>query len=575
MPTAPLRSTTPAIDVYVKLAQYPVLCDRIRLRMREELFQRGIVSKNNFEQEVKEQALISQQREGLSNPYIQEDENSWQHRLEIIRDYHTDAFFANNLGSALLDQIIDEALRNQLTQPSHIDLTFNPEIAPWELLFQQGDLFDKLPPPQKEAVKHHLEEIKVVLIKRLMSDHLPFIRVAKNVFTVQDLRWIYERLIGRGKIGGKASGMMLAWKILQMNEPKLGADLRHFVNIPQTYFIGSELIYEFVYQNKLERYVNQKYLSSVERETDYPRILEACQAGEMPDFLVEQLRDVLVQINGRAFIVRSSSLLEDHLDYSFAGKYASVFCPNQASPDDNLHDLLNAIRRIYASTFNPLAMSEREKYDLIDYDERMAIMIQPLVGERHGRYFFPTIVGIGLSENPLHKDSNTRKKEGCLRLIWGFANRVTGQQFLQQSCIIALSHPHKRPEDPEGSLIQATQSSIKVVNLETNTFETIPVETVLNTEYANLDVIGTAASASDLWSPLSTSVSTADESPHYQVTFNQLTKDPKFIKLMRYTLMRLRTIYEKPVELEFALTVEEAPSGPHYKLYVLQCHTMQ
>ncbi len=562
MPTAPLRSTTPAIDIYVKLAQYPILCDRIRLRMREELFRRGIIAKTEFEQEVKNLAVESQRREGLSTPLYQEDESAWQRRLDTIRDYHTDAYFANNLGSALLEQVIDEVLRNQHTEANKTEISFNPEIAPWALLFQQGEAYDALPPPEKEKVKHHLEEIKVVLIKRLMSDQLPFIAVAKNVFQIQDLRWIYERLIGRGKIGGKASGMMLAWKILQMNAPELGPNLGKYITIPETYFIGSELIYEFIYLNKLERFVNQKYLPDAERQAQYPQIVTACLAGKMPPFLAEQLREVLVRLDGRPFIVRSSSLLEDHLDYSFAGKYASVFCPNQGKPEDNLTNLLNAIRRIYASTFDPNAMIEREKYGVIDYDERMAIMIQPLVGERHGAYFFPTIVGIGLSENPLHLETNTRKGDGCLRLVWGFAGRVTGQQFLHQSCIIALSHPRKRSgEAIESNLLQATQQTVKVVDLETNQFEEVPVHKILGEGYSHLEEVATAVPHA------------APEEPAYAITFDRLTKDPKFVKLMRYTLMRLQAVYEKAVELEFTLMIDKTPTGPHYTLYILQCHT--
>jgi len=551
MPTAPLRSTTPAIDVYVKLAQYPILCDIIRLRMREELFKRGIISKTEFEKEVKNLATLSQHREGLNNPLNQEDENNWQRRLDTIRDFHTDSYFANNLGSTVLDQLIDEVLSNQQADSTKIELNFNPEIAPWALLFQQGELYDQLPPPEQEKVKHHLEEIKVVLIKRLMSDQLAFIAIAKNVFQIKDLRWIYERLIGRGKIGGKASGMMLAYKILQMNAPDLGPNLDQYVGIPETYFVGSELIYEFIYQNKLERFVNQKYLSEEERKAAFPKIVAAFKGGEMPNFLVEQLRDVLVRLQNRPFIARSSSLLEDHLDYSFAGKYASVFCPNQADSEQNLQDLLDAVKHIYASIFNPKVMEEREHYGLIDYDERMAIMIQPLIGEQHNHYFFPATVGIGLSENPFYKETGTRKEDGCLRLVWGFANRVAGQQFLDQSCVISLSHPNKPSADAGGSLVKANQEFIKVVNLDTNKFETIPIKDILKKGYTNNYLTSKANT----------------------VSFDRLTKDPKFIKLMRYTLMRLQAVYERPVELEFTIDIQDTHSGPHYQIIILQCHT--
>ncbi|MEZ4595250.1 MAG: PEP/pyruvate-binding domain-containing protein, partial [Chloroflexota bacterium] len=327
MPTGPLRTITPTIDVYIKLAQYPILCDRIRLRMREELFRRGIISKNDFEQEVKDLAIESQRREGLNNPTVQEDETAWQRRLDTIRDLHTDNYFANNLGITLLEQLINEVLNNQDKAPKAIELTFNPEIAPWAMLFEQGEIYDALPPPELEKVKHHLEEIKVVLIKRLLSDQLAFIRVAKHIFSIKDLNWIYERLIGGGKIGGKSGGMLLAWHILERPNHDIGPDLSNHVTIPDTYFIGSEIIYEFLLQNKMERYVNQKYLSIEEMRAQYPEIVQGCMAGKIPNYIVEQLRDVLNRLNGRPFVVRSSSLLEDNLDYTFAGKYASVFCP--------------------------------------------------------------------------------------------------------------------------------------------------------------------------------------------------------------------------------------------------------
>jgi hypothetical protein len=200
-------------------------------------------------------------------------------------------------------------------------------------------------------------------------------------------------------------------------------------------------------------------------------------------------------------------------------------------------------------------MQEREKYGLIDYDERMAIMIQPLVGEQHGRYFFPTIVGLGFSENPFHQEMGVRKEDGFLRLVWGFASRITGEQFKQQSCILALGRPHKKPGEPESSLVQANQETIKVINLETNQFETIPVSAVLDGTYSRRDYV------------------TSLPGPTPAITFNKLTQDAQFIKLMRNILHRLQTIYEKPVELEFTLQIQNTVTGPRYQIYILQCHT--
>ena len=548
MSTGPLRSTTPTIDVYIKLAQYPILCDRIRLRMREELFRRGVISKTDFEQEVKDLAIESQRREGLNNPTVQEDENSWQRRLDTIRDLHTDNYFANNLGSSLLEQLIDEVLNNQDKAPQAIELTFNPEIAPWALLFEQGEMYDALPPPELEKVKHHLEEIKVVLIKRLLSDQLPFIRVAKHVFTIKDLNWIYERLIGRGKIGGKAGSMLMAWHILERAAHDFGPDIARHVTIPDSYFVGSEIIYEFLLQNKLERFVNQKYLSLEEMRAQYPEIVSHCLTGKIPNYIMEQLRDVLNRLNGRPFVVRSSSLLEDHLDYAFAGKYASVFCANQGEPEENFEALLDAIRQVYASTFNPEAMVERQEHGLIDYDERMAIMIQPLIRHQYGRYFLPTIVGAGLSQNPWHKPKDNRAKDGCLRLTLGLDERVHVPLDDSEACIISLSTP-----DYLNNTEELIQKKVKVVDLEENDFKLLPITEILQADYP----YGRYLLA-----------------PHTnQLTYDHFIADEKFIRLMRTALTRLENTYGVPVQFEFALEIINTPSSPDYKLYVLQCHT--
>ncbi|MCP4420918.1 MAG: hypothetical protein GY805_30275 [Chloroflexi bacterium] len=549
MPTGPLRSLTPTIDVYVKLAQYPILSDRIRHRMRQELFRRGIIAKTDFEQEVKKLAIESQRREGLNDPTSQEDEAAWQNRLETIRDLHTDSSFGNNLGSTLLEHLIEEVLNNQDKSPREMELTFNPEIAPWALLFEQGEMYDVLPPPEKEKVKHHLEEIKVVLIKRLLSDQLPFIHVAKRVFTIKDLNWIYERLIGSGKIGGKAGGMLLAWRILEKSNQDYGPTIANHVTTPDTYFIGSEIIYEFLLQNKLERFVNQKYLSSEEMQAQYPEIVDCCMVGKIPNYILEQLGDVLTLLNGRPFVVRSSSLLEDNLKYAFAGKYDTVFCPNQGSERQNFAALLDGIRQVYASTFNPGAMLSRQKHGLIDYDERMAIMIQPLIGHEYGRYFLPTIVGTGFSQNPWPpKNDDHPNKEGCLHLTLGLDKQIHEPLQDSKSCIVSLDTLNYLDDDKQ------IQKKVKVVDLQANDFRLLSIISILQED--------------NPYHPYLLNGKTN------QLTYDYLIQDKKFVRLMRTALTRLEKTYGMPVQLEFTVEINDSSGSLDYKLHILQCHTV-
>jgi hypothetical protein len=572
MPTRPLRSVTPAIDIYIKLAQYPILADQIRVNMRRELYRRGIISQSEFEQIVRAQATDSQRREGLGEALGQEETGVWQRRKDRIRDFLTDAYFANNLGSGLLLTLIDDALYSQPAADRSTELTFNPEIAPWELLFRQGEIYEALPKPERQKIKHHLEEIKVVLIKRLISDQLPFIGVARKSFTIADLRHIYRNRIGSGKIGGKAAGMLLARRILSKKNPALGPDISESISIPESYFLGTEVIYDFRLLNKLNHFMNQKYRPLDEIKDMYPKIVDAHLKGEFPENIVDQLREVVLHLGDASIIVRSSSLLEDSFGYSFAGKYETVFCPNQGTEEENLEALLNAIRRVYASTLNPDAILYRRKNGMIDYDERMAVLIQPVQGVRNGCYFFPTIAGVGFSQNPFRWNPKIRREDGFVRMVWGLGTRAVARVSNDYPRMIALSHPQLRPETDPKLIRQYSQWFVDVIDLEDNAFKTLPVKEVLDADYPELRYIASEDKGDYLQELVSAASATSDT--RFVLTFNYLTRDRSFIKLFRLALRRLEEAYKRPVDVEFTVDIIPNYPYPDYKLNVLQCRPL-
>lgn len=572
MTTRPLRSVTPAIDIYIKLAQYPILADQIRVNMRQELFKRGTISQLEFEQIVRAQASSSQRREGLGEAQGQEESGIWQQRKDRVREYLTDAYFANNFGSNMLNQLIDEALRNRPAVNRSKELKFNPEIAPWELLFRQGEIYEAMSKPERKRIKHHLEEIKVVLIKRLISDQLPFIGVARKAFTIADLRHIYRNRIGYGKIGGKAAGMLLARRILRKKDPELGPDISDSISIPDSYFIGTEVIYDFRIINKLNHFMNQKYRPLDEIRDMYPKIVEAHLQGEFPENIVEQLRDVLGHLGDSPIVVRSSSLLEDSFGFSFAGKYETVFCPNQGAEEENLEALLNAIRRVYASTLNPDAILYRRKNGMIDYDERMAVLIQPVQGVRNGRYFFPTIAGVGFSENPFRWNPKIRREDGFLRMVWGLGTRAVARVSSDYPRMIALSHPQLRPETDPKFIRQYSQWLIDVIDLEENEFKTMSVNELLDDDYPELRYIASVDKGDYLQELVSAASANGDT--RFVLTFNYLTRDRNFVKLFRLALRRLEDAYQRPVDVEFTVDIIPNYPYPDYKLNILQCRPL-
>lgn len=567
-----LRSTTSTIDIYIKLAQYPILADQIRERMRQEIFKRGIIDEATFEQEVEQLALESQRREGVHDPFASEPPSVWHRRKARIRAFHTDFYFGYNLPAQLFDEIIAAVLHKQPEQPGGVDLGFNPEVAPWSLLFKQGEIYEAMPASKREKVSHHLEEIKVVLIKGMISDQLPYIGVAKRVFTMADLHHIYERRIGDGKIGGKAAGMLLAWKIMQRCDAQCELDLQAHIEIPDSYFVSTDMLYEFHRINNLERFMNQKYLPLEEIREEYPHVLEAHLAGRFPNHFVQRIRQVVRELGSQPLIVRSSSLLEDNFGHAFAGKYQSHFCANQGDEDENLQMLLDAIKRIYASALNPDALLYRKRHNLIDYDERMAVLIQPVHGERHGRYFFPTVAGVGFSKNPFRWHPKIRREDGFLRMVWGIGTRAVDRVSDDYPRMISLSHPTLRPESTAEAIHQYSQHFADVIDLEENRLATIPVHAALSLDYPYLRYVACESKEDYIQEILSTA--SLDSTDHLVITFDALVRDARFVELMSTTLHVLEDAYQTPVDIEFALDIVPKYPEPLYRLHLLQCRPL-
>jgi hypothetical protein len=117
------------LEIYLLIAQYPMLASDIRRRMREELFRRGIITPQRFDAEVKEKAIQSQQREGILNGLQDENPQQWELRWSRVRRTLTDFYFVYNLPIEILYQILDLLRTPQADgrsiAPDH-SLPFNP-----------------------------------------------------------------------------------------------------------------------------------------------------------------------------------------------------------------------------------------------------------------------------------------------------------------------------------------------------------------------------------------------------------------------------------------------------------------
>jgi len=561
--TTPKLPIDNVLRIFLALNQYPILSNRIRSRMRRELFARGIITKENLEAEMKKKGIESQKREGLHDPLVEESADVWETRMLRIRDSLTDFYFGHNLPYDEFENLVRQALAERGSVDTEF-VWFNPELAPQEMLFEQAEMIENMPAEEREKYKARLKELKVVLIRTLISDQLKYIKIARKWFTVDDLLHVRARKIGGGKVGGKAAGMLLAMRIIQENAPPEVA--RRF-RLPNSFYLGSDVFYSFLADNNLMHWNGQKYKTTDEMRADYPRLCEEFARGAFSVEITESFERLLGEAGSTPLIVRSSSLLEDNFGTSFAGKYESVFLPNQGSREENYAALTRAILSIYASVFNPDSLMYRHIKDLADYDERIGILIQFVEGQTAGRYYFPHAAGVAFSRNMYRWSPQIKQEDGFLRLVLGLGTRAVDMVGDDYPRLVALSHPRLHSSSDARVIKRYSQQRADVIDLESNTFATIPVQTILENDYPPLRLVAQLEEGGDFL-PIRSRVT---EPQRLALTFDGLLARTPFAATMRAALQILETYYKSPVDTEFALEIINSNGAPDVRVTLLQC----
>ncbi len=557
------------LELVLELKQYPILSRAIRERMRQEIFSRGVITPEAFEHEAHLKAQDSQAREGLTEPYAEEPPDVWQQRVSIIRDDLTDFYFAHNCPHSLFEQIVQEMLVRRMPDREVI-LTVNPELAPWSILFALGERYESLPPERRSRVQHHLQESIVVLTKGMLSDQLDFVGLAREFLTIGDLKEIRRRRIGRGKIGGKSAGMMLAWKILRQARSAENASFCDRVSIPESYFVAADVFYEFQALNNLIPYMNQKYKSREEIQADYPQLRQLYLEGQFPTYVLQALRGVLEEVGQVPLVVRSSSLLEDNFGFSFAGKYDSFFLGNQGTPEENLDALIRAIAAVYASVISPDALIYRRHMGLLDYDERMAVLIQKVIGQPYNGYYFPALAGVAFSRNPFRWNPRIRSEDGLVRLVCGLGTRAVDREANDYPRMIALSHPNLRPT-AGAQAMRYTQRFIDTINLNTNAFEPRPLAQVMGSDYDGLRLLASIDKGGYV-QPILSRLDAQDPNT-LVLTFDTLLAQTDFVPLIKFLIKTIEKHYKRPVDIEFAMRRLDGRSS-QCEITLLQCRPL-
>jgi len=341
--------------------------------------------------------------------------------------------------------------------------------------------------------------------------------------------------------------------------PKLEHD--HFaVTIPKTVVICTDIFDEFMETNELYPVV----LSEVDDET----ILKYFLRASLPARLIEDLM-AFFDVVKSPIAVRSSSLLEDSHYQPFAGIYSTYMVPKLEDKYDMLRTLSDAIKAVYASVFYRDSKAYMTATSNLIDQEKMAIVLQEVVGNRYNDHFYPTISGVARSLN-FYPIGNEKAEDGIANIALGLGKYIVdGGQTLRFS----PRHPHNILQmSTMDFALRETQTRFYALDLK-NLADQFSVDDSFNLLRLNLK-------DADADGSLKFIVSTYD--PYDQVIRDGYypggRKILSFVNVLQHEVFPLADTLDqilhvgqdemgRPIEIEFAVNID--PQNPGFATFYL------
>jgi hypothetical protein len=259
--------------------------------------------------------------------------------------------------------------------------------------------------------------------------------------------------IGAGALGGKASGLVSAARILGSRRADLEVeDLS--LDVPALAVVTTEVFEAFLDRNGLPPLLAEEPRDEI--------VAQAFRKATLPAEWLGDLR-ALADSARVPLACRSSSALEDALGRPLAGVYGTKMIPgNQPDADSRFRTLVDAVKFVFASTYFHEARAYRRATGPADRAETMAVVVQEVVGRRHGARFYPDISGVARSYN-YYPAGPAAPEEGVVDLALGL-----GKTIVDGGLCWTFSPAHPRVAPPVGSVrerLATTQSSFWAVNV--------------------------------------------------------------------------------------------------------------
>jgi len=263
--------------------------------------------------------------------------------------------------------------------------------------------------------------------------------------------------ISGDSLGGKARGIAFIRSLIEMyNLNKKYNDL-HIV-VPRTGVIGTEEFDNFLKQNKI--WEKLQHLS----EFSDTEISDIFLRGKHSEELIKKLKTILMKFK-KPLAVRSSSLLEDSQHHPFAGIYSTYLIPNNCKTlSERVDQLSRAIKLVYASVFYNQAGEYIKSTSSKIEEEKMAIIIQEVVGKNHNGRYYPTFSGVAQSYN-YYPSPHQKRGDGIVHLAVGLGHSVVGGEKTFRLC---PKYPNVSEMDTPKSAFENTQNRLYVLDVNTS-----------------------------------------------------------------------------------------------------------
>ena len=416
----------------------------------------------------------------------------------------------------------------------------------------------------KHVTWHKLQDVDAH--RQIIFDAIVQYRYMKNIGIVAVFdrgkfdRYAHFARIGDGSLGGKGRGLAFLDHIIKVH-PEFNQLSGMTVQIPKTLVLCTDVFDQFMEQNDLYEIA----LSDTPDEEILHRFLE----GQLPDSYIEDFF-TFFEATHSPIAIRSSSLLEDSHYQPFAGIYSTYMIPQLDDKEEMLKMLAAAIKSVYASVFFRDSKAYMTATSNVIDQEKMAVILQEVVGKNYDGRFYPNLSGVLRSLN-FYPIGNEKAEEGIASLALGLGKYIVeGGQTLR----VSPFHPEKVLQTSELHIaLRDTQNTFYALDMNhvgtdfqvDDGFNMLHLKVKDAVKDGSLNFIASTYNADD-----QVIRDGLYEGGRKLITFNGLLRQGiiPFPQVLQMSMKFASEAMRRPVEIEFACNINADRTADFYLLQI-------